>query len=210
MSVTINSPTVGVDISAIAPSINPNRLPSALAAAVASADVFPFYALELAFDSGTIRLWTGIGDKIIHGETYTGTGRLLEIGELQEVGDLSAQNLSVSLAGLDAAIISLALTENYQGRTARLLFGALNANTNTVIDAYEIFAGLMDVMTIQHSANTATISLTIESKLVSLQRPNVRRYTSANHKMRHPGDTFFDFVQPLQDKELAWGRTIAS
>lgn len=96
MSVTINSPVADMGISAIAPSINPNRLPSALATAVASAEVFPFYALELAFDSGTIRLWTGIGDKIIHGETYTGTGRLLEIGDISEVGDLSAPNLTVA------------------------------------------------------------------------------------------------------------------
>jgi hypothetical protein len=54
-----------------------------------------------------------------------------------------------------------------------------------------------------------TITVAIENKLVTLQRPNIRRYTSANHKLRHPTDTFFDFVQALQDKEIAWGRTVS-
>jgi hypothetical protein len=186
------------------------RLSAGLISAVEADEMLPFYALELAFDSGTLRFWTGIGDKTIDGATYTGTGRLLDIGDVAEAADMSAQNLTVSMAGLDASIISLALTENYQGRQARLLFGAMNLTTGAVIDFVEVFAGLMDVMTIQHSAQTATISLSIESKLVVMQRPNMRRYTSANHKLRHPGDTFFDFVQPLQDKEIAWGRTISS
>lgn len=210
MSVTINAPAADISISAHLPSYNPNRLPNELVAALEADEVMPFYALELFFDSGTLRFWTGLGDKVINEQTYTGTGRLLDIGDVVEAADMSAQNLTVSMAGLDASIISLALTENYQGRQARLLFGALNMTTGAVVNFVEVFAGLMDVMTIQHSAQTATISLSIESKLVVMQRPNMRRYTSANHKLRHPGDTFFDFVQALQDKEIAWGRTISS
>ena len=101
-------------------------------------------------------------------------------------------------------MISLALQEPYQGRTARVLFGVAGVN-----DHVEIFSGLMDVMTIQEDGSTATIELTVESKMVTLQRPNIRRYTSENHKLRYPSDTFFDFVEQLQDKEIAWGRSIS-
>jgi len=62
------------------------------------------------------------------------------------------------------------------------------------------------MMTIEHSGETARVTLAVESKLVTLQRPNARRYTRENHQIRHSGDTFFNHVTKLQDKELVWGR----
>mgnify|MGYP003645835574 CR=1 FL=1 len=153
------------------------------------------------FDGGGVRFWTGYGDRTIDGETYTGTGSLLDVSGIEEVGDLSAKGANVSLSGIDASIVSLALSEPYQGRTARILFGVVD-----VADFVEVFAGLMDVMTINHSGESVTVALSIESKLVTLQRANIRRYTQANHTLRHPGDDFFSNVTSISDKELVWGR----
>ena len=44
-----------------------------------SKDVDLFVAVELMFDSGALRIWSGIGDKSIGGQTYTGTGSLLSL-----------------------------------------------------------------------------------------------------------------------------------
>ena len=179
-------------------------IPAAILTALSQESVEPFYAVELKFSAGTVRFWTGYGDRTIDGQTYTGTGNLLNISGIEEVADLSAKGITLTLSGIDTALVSLALQEPYQGREARVLFGVVG-----VSDYVEVFAGLMDVMTIQEDGTTATIELTVESKLVSLQRPNMRRYTSESHKARYPGDTFFDFVEQLQDKEIAWGRTIS-
>lgn len=176
-------------------------IPSAIVTALAQEQVTPFYAVEMNFDSGSIRLWTGYGERTIDGQTYIGTGTLLDISGVEEVSDLSAKGVTVTLSGIPSSVISLALQESYQGRTARVLFGVAD-----VADHVEVFSGLMDVMTIQDSGDSVTVQLTIESKLVTLQRANVRRYTSANHKLRHPNDTFFDFVTDIADKELVWGR----
>ena len=77
-------------------------------------------------------------------------------------------------------------------------------------DAYfvEVFSGIIDTMPIKTGPTSASITLTIESKYVSLQRAKVRRYTKENHQSRFPGDTFFDYTQSLADKEIAWGRKI--
>lgn len=196
--------------------------------------VQPFYAVELFFDSGDLRFWTGQGDREIGGQTYIGTGGLLTIGDVDETKDLTANSLSLTMDGLNASIISLALQEPYQGRVGRLLYGMevtypsdwilatglwndsgvwddasyWRDSTAPMYATTEIFSGLMDVMTIVHSGETATVNIVLESKLVMLKRPNIRRYTSANHKLRHPTDTFFDYVQSLQDMEVAWGRTV--
>ena len=179
-------------------------IPAGILSALAQQSVEPFYAVELKFTSGAVRMWTGYGDRTIDGETYVGTGNLLEISGIEEVADLSAKGITLRLSGVISELVSLALQEPYQGREARILFGVVGVN-----DYVEVFAGLMDVMTIQEDGTSAVIELTVESKLVSLQRPNVRRYTSESHKLRNPGDTFFDFVEQLQDKEIVWGRNVA-
>ena len=180
-------------------------LPTGMAAALASGSVELFYGVEMLFDSGALRFWTGYGDRSINGHTYTGAGALLNIDGIAEVADLSAVGITVTLSGISSSIISLALQENYQGRVARVYFGV-----NGIEDAVEVFSGLMDVMVIQHGGETMTVDLSIESKLVTLQRANLRRYTRQNHILRHPGDTFFNYVTKLQDKEVVWGHAASS
>ena len=43
-----------------------------------------FIAVKAEFDSGTIRLWSGLGDASIDSETYTGAGDLLSISNVEE------------------------------------------------------------------------------------------------------------------------------
>ena len=159
----------------------------------------PYYALKAEFDGGTLRIWTGYGDLEIDNRTYTGSGALMSIDGLMEVGDLSANNCTVSLSGVPASLISAALTESYQGREATIYFG-INGQT-----PIEIFGGFMDVMTIEETGSTSTISLTIESRLVELERIRPFRYTDESHQDKYPGDTVFSYVSSIQDKKIAWG-----
>ena len=169
-------------------------IPAAIVTALSQKEVSPFYALEMNFDTAPVRLWTGFGDRTIDGETYLGAGGLLAIQGIEEIADLSAKGVTVSLSGISSGIISLALQEPYQGREARVLFGVVGVG------------GIMDVMTIQHSGDKANVELSIESKLIALQRANIRRYTSESQKLRFNNDSFFNFVEKMVDKELIWGR----
>jgi len=182
-------------------------VPAALLTALDADQVEVFYAVDLAFDSGNIRLWTGYGDKTINSNTYTGSGNLLTIDGLEEASDLSAKGTTLTLSGLSSTILTYALTEEYQGRLVTIYWGV---GSNTV----EVFSGYMDQMTIQDSGETATISLTVESRLITLERANVRRYTAKSHEAVRTAkgltgsDTFFDWVTQLQDKQIVWGREV--
>lgn len=188
---------------------------SGLLTALTGNSVEPYYAIELMFDTKTItgvdgdpvdvgplRLWTGLGPRTIGGETYTGTGSLLNIAAAEEVGDLSAKGMVLTLTGLDSSIISIALQEPYQRRIAKVYLGE-----QSVTPVVEIFSGFMDTMQISDEPETATIVLTIESKLVELERSRNWRYTDESHKARYSGDSFFSFVQSIQDQQVAWGRS---
>jgi len=180
-------------------------LPTGMVNALTAGEVELFHALELQF-STPIYLWTGIGNKTLTPEggssnTYIGVGNLLEMGEPSESADLSAQGLTVSLNGLNSSILSAALSENYQGRSAKLYLGV-----SGVSNMAEVFSGYMDVMTINEAADTVSVSLNIESRLIDLERPRVARYTQSSHQSisGNSGDKFFNFITDIADKKVEW------
>ncbi len=189
-------------------------VPAALLTALSQPEVQPFYAVEALFDDtddtrwdesgyaaeNAIRLWTGYGDKTIASNTYTGSGNVMSISGFEEVADLAAKNITITLNGVDSTLVSLALSEPYQRRLCRVYFGTDDTT------AIEVFSGFMNTMSIEDSGETSTITLTVESKLVALERASNRRYTHENHVARHSGDTFFSYVADMQDKDIVWGR----
>lgn len=176
-------------------------VPAALLTALSQPEVEPYYAVELILDTAPVRLWTGYGDLTIGGASYTGSGSLLTIDGLEEVNDLSAKGITLTLSGVSSSLISLALQEPYQRRVAKIYFG-----TRDTITPIEVFSGLMNTMSIEDSGETSTITLTVESKLVRLEKASNHRYTHENHISRNSGDTFFSFVSQLQDRDVIWGR----
>lgn len=170
-------------------------VPAAILTALTQSEIEPFYAVEIDLDSGPLRVWTGYGERTVDGSVYTGGGGLVGISGLEEVADLSAKNITLTLSGMPAEVISLALTEPYQRRLVRVLWGV-----TSVSDFVEVFSGSLNQMGIEDGPESGTISVTVDSKLVELENASNLRYTSVSHKTRHPTDTFFDFVAQIQDK----------
>lgn len=172
-------------------------VPAAILTALAQPEVEPFYAVDITLDSGSLRIWTGYGDRTIDGVVFTGGGSLVGISGLEEVADLSAKEVTLTIGGVDPSTVAIALTEPYQRRKVRILFGVRN-----VSDFVEVFSGSLNQMIIEDSPDSATISVTVDSRLVELEGASNRRYTSESHKNRHASDTFFDFVAEIQDKQI--------
>ncbi len=164
--------------------------------------ISPFFALDLEFDSpNQVYLWTGYGDKTIGSNTYAGAGELLRIEPITETSDIQATGAVVSLAGADSTLITRALATPYHGRVARIHFGLVGSESSMT----EVFSGFMDQMIIDEDPGSGTITLTIENKLVSLERPLGTRYTAALQKERHTGDKGLDFVESMATKKIIWG-----
>ena len=175
--------------------------------ALSSDQIRPFLAVSIAFDP-SLRLWTGYHNITIDSSTYIGSGNLLEISNIQESSEVKATGISVSLSGLDSSILSSALTENVQGTNVEVYFGVLETSSNaeSVIDTpYKFFEGFLDTMVIEEQGETSQISITIENKLIALEKPVDRRYTDQDQKNLFTGDKGLEFVDSLQDKEIVWG-----
>ena len=184
------------------------NLSGGLEAATTADVVAPILLVEALFDSGAVRLWTGMGSLSFNGQTYLGAGNLLAVGGVQETQELRATGVDLTVSGVPSEMLSLALAEPYQGRGCKVYFGALDTNTGALIaDPYQIFAGTIDVMSIAEGGDTATIGLSVESQMLDLERSRERRYEHEDQQIDYPGDMFFQYVPTLQDATITWGRS---
>jgi hypothetical protein len=175
--------------------------------AVATAElVRPIYLVDLEFASGSIYLWSGLGDLSFDSNTYIGAGDLLSIGSVQESTELTATGAQITLGGIKQSLLTLARDEPYQGRPLTIRLGAFDENGDLIASPVIVFSGFMDVMTINDSGETSTITVSAENKLIVFQKTAVRRYTAEDQKIEHPTDKGFEFVAKIQEKEIVWGR----
>jgi hypothetical protein len=193
--------------------------------------VEPFFAVEMLFDSNLVRMWTGVGTLVLDdGTEWIGSGSLLNISTIEETQDMSVKGANISLSGIPSELLSLALTEPYQGRVCNIYFGTfsplpveklLQENGSYILlqDGSRInlteagskvfnllFSGYMDQMNIVEASDTATIEMLVENKLIDLERARVARFTSGYQKSLYPNDKGLDFIEDLQDKKIPWGR----
>jgi len=182
-------------------------LPAALETEFDSAELKPFYAVEIQFDSGTVYFWTGYGTLTADGKEWVGTGEILGISAATETTDLQATGLVFSFNGLDESITAVPFVEPYQGRTIKLYVGALDADNQPVSTLYEQFSGFMDVMSITEGNGVVNLDITCENRLIDLQRPRKRLYTNEEQLIRYPSDNSLEVVASLQDKSLTWGKS---
>jgi hypothetical protein len=178
-------------------------LTSGMQTAVAASVVRPVVFIEGEFESGTLRLWSGVGVISWNSQTWTGAGNLLSISKIDETADLRAAGITIGLAGMPTNI-SLVLSQARRNKAVRVWFGAMDAAGAVLADPYLAFEGRLDVPTIDDSGDTCTINIAYEGELIDLERPRVRRYTHEDQQLRAPGDRFFEYVPAIQNQALEW------
>lgn len=167
--------------------------------------IYPALLVDIELESSTVYIWTGFGDYVYNSNTYVGVGNLGGISDLVETGNVEANGITLTLAGIPTALISAALVDARQGKTVSCHL-ALFDSTETLIDvADNIFQGLLDVPTLIKGSPTSTISITAESRLIELTRSRERRYTDEDQQELFSGDLGLEYVVGLQDKEIKWG-----
>lgn len=166
--------------------------------------VRPIVAVELDFESGFVRMWSGVGPITINGQTYFGAGNMGKITPVKESAGFQANGATVGLAGIPTALLSVAFLERYQGRAATIYLAFVDDAGAIIADPFVLFRGRMDTMTIEKSAETCTIALNVESRAIALKRTNERRWTDQDQKIDYPNDRGFEYVTSLADQEITW------
>jgi hypothetical protein len=169
-------------------------------------NIKPVLFLRMQFNSGPIFVWSGVGMQNWNGQQWMGLGQLGSISTVEESSELAATNVTFTLSSIPQELIQDALSEVRQGNPVQLWFGTLGDNNNVLADPLQIFAGRMDTPTIDEGTDTGTISISVENRLIDLNRARERRYTNQDQQIDHPGDLGFQYVQSIQQWNGTWGK----
>ena len=63
----------------------------------------------------------------------------------------------------------------------------------------------MDVPTITDGTDTIAVAISVETRMVDLQRARAWRFTNQDQQLFSPGDLGFQFVGALQNFTVYWG-----
>lgn len=174
--------------------------------AISATEVQPIILFEGSFASGSVYVWSGYGDLTWNSNTYSGVGTLGAISNVSEGSEISARGITVSMSGIPSDLISLVLGDVRQGAVGKVHMGFLNSSGSVIDDPILMFEGKLDVPSIQEGADTSTITLSYESRLIDLQRARESRYTNEDQQRAFAGDLGCEFVASLQEKQITWGK----
>lgn len=170
---------------------------------LAKQQYIPVTLVEIGLDS-PLYLWTGAYDITLSGKTYIAAGNLLDVSLPAETTDLAATGFTVSLSGIPMENIQIAIDEPIRGKSCLVYSGVMK---DGVIEGslFLAAAGRCDSPEINESADSAVISVSVENRLIDLNRPRVKRYTAEQQRIISASDKACDFVLSLADKKIVWG-----
>lgn len=181
-------------------------LTTAVASALAADHVPGLQLIALDFASGVLRLNNSSVTVPWDGHDWLGVGELGSIETVAEHSDLQMTGIAMQLSGIPPDMISRVLGEHYQGRAVTVWFAPMNADYVVLADPVVNFIGRMDACDIT-MGDTASVTLTAESRLTDWERPRVRRYTHEDQLAEYPGDKGLQYVPQMVEKTLIWGRS---
>lgn len=207
-----------------------SRIVQALNAAEADkSSVTLVVMVQIAYDSGTICVHDGVGEILVSEnllmednsnllaenldflttETdplqFLGVGELGSIDSVEENVEIIARQVTMTLSGLDARLLTPALTEQYQNRPVTIYLGFVNADTGRLIASPEVlWEGRINQQTVTLAKGEASLSMTCEHRL--RREPRIARYTNADQQAAYAGDRFFDLVPTIEGYVGKWGQ----
>lgn len=159
--------------------------------------------VEMAFPGGTLRLALASRDITVGADTYTATGSFLQIDASQEGAD-GTEGLTLSLSGLDPAVLTLVIAEPYKGTVVRVLEQRFDADHQPVEAPSVEFIGRVVAMTSseQPQDHTHTVVVQTEHYDAEGRRPVSLRFSDAEQRRRYPTDKGAEYVTSMTERVL--------
>lgn len=167
--------------------------------------IHPLILAKLEFDSGDVLVHSGLGNVEFNSETYVGVGQFGGISAAEENSDLARSPLTLTLSNIPGDMGAIVLGEHYQGRRATLYLGYRDLSTSLLVgDPAILYRGRLDHARIKQG-KTFTVTVSIENRMASWDKPLVRRYNNADQQGRYQGDMGLQYVEQSAEKEINWG-----
>lgn len=189
--------------------------PATIAAKLAGREVSAALLCHMDFRLEPKRWWTGFGPLDAGGQTWLGTGELIQIDGLEQPIGTVAPKTTFQLSGIDPSLVTLArqASDRVKDRrcTVYLQFFDLTPDDasvqpwSTLDQPFAVWSGMMDQMSYSAQGPAQrSITLTAESLWTNRRRPAYGLYTDRDQNARFPGDRGLEQVVDLVNKTIRW------
>jgi hypothetical protein len=153
-----------------------------------------------------LRIWGGWHEITFDGRTFEPVG---DRGLVQVAGGAlgdAAQNITLSLSGIEPATVALLDASGLSGAPAALWRLIFDQTGNTLL-GWNVWArGRLDTLaTEEEIGGTAVITSQLETAAKGLGRSGARMRSDADQRLINPSDGFFKNVSYAGEKTLYWG-----
>ncbi len=172
----------------------------------------PAIFVEATFATGTVYIWSGLGNVTWNSHTWVGVGSFGGISTTEEGSTVEAKGITLSLSGIDVGLLADVLQEFQIGAPVIVRLGLFDGAIPPALIASPIvsWSGQMDQPTIDVSGETATITINCENRLIEMNVPCDRRYTLDDASIDTPGDLALQFVAACSEINIYWGKSPAT
>lgn len=162
-------------------------------------------AVEIACDP-IVRVWGGWHEITFDGRTFDPVG---DRGLVQVTGGAlgdAAQNITLTLSGIDPETLALLDADGLSGAPAVLWRLIFDQSGNTLLDFHVWARGRLDTIERDEEiGGTAAITAQLETAAKGLGRRGARMRSDADQRLIDPLDGFFKNVSYAGEKTLYWG-----
>lgn len=151
--------------------------------------------------------------------TFTALGKLIQVSSAQRDIKSTANETTITLVGIDTAMLGLVLSSNIKGSQIQLWHGFFNNNNQLLTDGgnglYQYFNGYVNSFSISEQwmeearQYTGAVTLSASSFQLILQNRTSGRYTNDNSwQSVNPGDTSMNRVNFISTINYAFGKDV--
>lgn len=163
-------------------------------------------AVEILAKDEPIRVWSGHGVLTLEGEDYLPLGdREVGIATGAALGGV-AQNLSLSMSGLEPSLLELLDAASVKNAPVRVITLIFDGSGTQLLDHFVHRRGRVDRVPVREtSGGTATISVEVEGPGRGLGRRTGRMRSDADQRLIDADDGAMRQVSFAAEKTLYWG-----
>lgn len=163
----------------------------------------PIHLLEVDFNPW-VYLTDGPVDVAWNGNSYLAS-KFLGFSSIAETSELLVNSCTISLSGVDQAVIAALLQETYLSRKVKVRTAMLTESLQVVADPVLIFDGRMDRPTVSVDPDSGTVTCTVEgvSHWTDFERRSGRHSNDVEQQAFFPGDKGFAQVAVIPE-QIFW------
>lgn len=183
--------------------------PETVEAMLAGHEVRAAVGVWFDFASQEMRLWQGRGSFTDpQGNTWNGLGEFGQVSGLQGSSMLSIEPVTMTLTGLDPALMALVRdqADEITGRRCGIYFLTFDDDFRLLDNPFLAELYLMDkaTLSVDGESRTMVVTLNAEPLFFSKHIPPVAMMSDADQQRKYPGDTIFQRVPLLNGRQTIY------